>query len=159
MTYEVFHSQSNLLSFHYSATANSIQFLWSQAHIPTGWRLETRLILLKWTLLFNDFAWTTQKTQPLSCWEGAFTTPLRSNGSYFIVACVFVAAGMWLPSRCLARYVFPDFTIPASWRHVTIYFASALTSYGLQREVYYPLSYNVQCGQTLWGTGILQGFN
>jgi hypothetical protein len=31
----------------------------------------------------------------------AFTAPSHSNGSYPIVACVFVAAGMCLPSRCL----------------------------------------------------------
>jgi hypothetical protein len=31
-----------------------------------------------------------------------FTAPLHSNGSYPIVACVFVAAGMCLPSRSLA---------------------------------------------------------
>jgi hypothetical protein len=40
---------------------DSIQLLCSQAHIPAGWRLETRL-----TLLSNHFAQTTQKTQPLS---------------------------------------------------------------------------------------------
>jgi hypothetical protein len=30
-----------------------------------------------------------------------FTAPLRRNGSYSIVACVFVVAGMCLPSRYL----------------------------------------------------------
>jgi hypothetical protein len=46
---------------------DSIQFLCSQAHIPVGWRLETQLnsTLLNWTFLYNDFAPTTQKTQPL----------------------------------------------------------------------------------------------
>jgi hypothetical protein len=29
---------------------------------------------------------------------------MYSNGSYWIVACVFVAAGMCLPNRCLAMY-------------------------------------------------------
>jgi hypothetical protein len=42
---------------------DSIQFLCSEAHIPAGWRLETRLTLLNWTLLYNKFAQTTQKTQ------------------------------------------------------------------------------------------------
>jgi hypothetical protein len=51
-------------------------------------------VLLNWTLLYNHFARTTQKTQPLSCWEGLFTVPLHSNGSYLIVACVFIAMGM-----------------------------------------------------------------
>jgi hypothetical protein len=31
---------------------------------------------------------------------------LHSTGSYPIVACVFVAAGMYLPSRCLATYLY-----------------------------------------------------
>jgi hypothetical protein len=63
-----------------------------------------------WTLLYNHCERTTQKTQSLYCWEGVFTVPLHSNGSYSIVACVFVAAGMCLPSRCLAVDVFSDFT-------------------------------------------------
>jgi hypothetical protein len=70
---------------------DSIQFLCSQAHIQAGWRLETQLTLLSWTLLPNQFAQTMHKTQPLYCWEGVFTAPLHSNGSYSIVACVFVA--------------------------------------------------------------------
>jgi hypothetical protein len=51
---------------------------------------------------YNHFARTTQKTQPLYCWECVFTAPLHSNGSYWIVLYVFVAAGMCLRSRCLA---------------------------------------------------------
>jgi hypothetical protein len=35
-----------------------------------------------------------------------FTAPLHSNGSYFIVACVFITAGMCLPSRCLAMSLY-----------------------------------------------------
>jgi hypothetical protein len=61
-----------------------------------------------------------QKTQPLYCWEGVFTMPLHKNESYLIVDCVFVAAGMCLPSRYLAMNVYPDFTIPAFGRHVTM---------------------------------------
>jgi hypothetical protein len=100
---------------------DSFQFLCSQAHILAGWRLETRLTLLNWTLLCNYITQTTQKMQPLYCWEGVFTKPLHSNGSYSIVPCVFVAAGMCLPSRCLAMNVYSDFTIPAFARHVSIY--------------------------------------
>jgi hypothetical protein len=40
-----------------------------------------------------------------------FTAPLHSIGSYSIVACVFVAAGMCLASRCLAMNVYFDVTI------------------------------------------------
>jgi hypothetical protein len=49
-----------------------------------------------------------------------FTVPLHSNASYSIVACVFVAMGMCLPSSCLAMNVYSDLTIPAFGRHVTI---------------------------------------
>jgi hypothetical protein len=41
----------------------SVQFLCSQAHFPGGWRPEIRLNLLNWTLLYNNFARITQKTQ------------------------------------------------------------------------------------------------
>jgi hypothetical protein len=99
---------------------DSKQFLCSQAHILADWPLETRLTLFNWTLLYNHFAQTTQKTQLLSCWEGVFTAPLHSNRSYSIVACAFVASGMCLPSRCLAMIVYSDFTIPVFGRHVTI---------------------------------------
>jgi hypothetical protein len=72
------------------------------------------------TLPYKPFARTTQETQPLYCWEGMFTATLHSNGSYLIVACLFVAAGICLPSRCLAMNVHSDFAIPAIWRHVTL---------------------------------------
>jgi hypothetical protein len=39
----------------------------------------------------------------------------------FIVACVFVAAGTCLTSRCLAMTVYSCSTIPAFRRHVTIF--------------------------------------
>jgi hypothetical protein len=42
------------------------------------------------------------------------------NGSYSIVACVFVAAGMCLPSRCLTMNIYSDFITPVFRRHVTI---------------------------------------
>jgi hypothetical protein len=77
--------------------------------------------LLNWTLIYNDFSRTTQKIQPLYCWEGVFTEPLHRNGCYSIVACVFAAPGICLSSRCLAINVYSDFTIPAFGRHVTIF--------------------------------------
>jgi hypothetical protein len=40
-----------------------------------------------------------------ACSSVVFTAPLHNNGSYPIVACVFVAAGMCLPSRCLTMGV------------------------------------------------------
>jgi hypothetical protein len=50
-----------------------------------------------------------------------FTASLNSNGSDSIVACVFVAAGMCLPRRCLAMKGYFDFAIPAFERHVTVF--------------------------------------
>jgi hypothetical protein len=70
--------------------------------------------------LYDHFARTMRKTQPLNCWEGVFTAPFHSNGSYSIVVCVFVSTGICLPCRCLEMNVYSDFTIPAFERHVTI---------------------------------------
>jgi hypothetical protein len=56
----------------------------------------------------------------LYCCEGVFTALLHSNGSYSIVARVFIAVGMCLANRCLAMNVYSDFTIPAFGRHVTL---------------------------------------
>jgi hypothetical protein len=71
-------------------------------------------------LFFINTLHGSRRKQPLYCCEGVFTAPLHSNGSYTIVAHVFVAAGMCLPSHCLAKNVYSDFTIPAFERHVTI---------------------------------------
>jgi hypothetical protein len=57
------------------------------------------------TLLYNHFAWTTQKTQLLYRWVGAFTASQHSNESYSIVTCIFVTVEMCLPSRCLPMKV------------------------------------------------------
>jgi hypothetical protein len=61
-----------------------------------------------------------QRKHSFYCWEGVLTAPLHSNGSYAIVACVFVAAGLCLQSRCLAMNIYSDTTISAFWRDVTI---------------------------------------
>jgi hypothetical protein len=75
------------------------------------------LTVLNWALVYNHFERTTQKTQPLYCWEFSFTAPLYSNGSYSIVT-----AGMCLPRRCLSMNVYSDFAIPAFGCHVTLCF-------------------------------------
>jgi hypothetical protein len=54
------------------------------------------------------------------CYRGVPTSLLHRNGSCSIVACVFVATGICLPSRCLAMDVSSGPTIPAFRRHVTI---------------------------------------
>lgn len=109
-----------------------------------GLPLETRLTLLNWILIFNNFARTMKKTQPLYGWEGMFTEPLHSNGSSFIVEEIrllrcgapwkpqilhtrlllsLVVVGMWLLSRCLGMniYEYCDFIVPAFGRHVAIF--------------------------------------
>jgi hypothetical protein len=124
ITYEVFFSQPNsflaiILQLPIPKTRlNSIPLLPSS--YPGRMCLETRLTLLNWTLLYNHSARTTQKIQHFYCWEGVFTVPLNSNGSYSIVACVFVAAGMFFPSRCLTMNIYSDVTIPAFGRHITV---------------------------------------
>jgi hypothetical protein len=68
----------------------------------------------------NQSARTTQKIQTLFYYEGVFTVPLHSNGSYLIVVCLLVAVEMCLPCRCLALNVYSDFIIPTFRRHVKI---------------------------------------
>jgi hypothetical protein len=98
------------------------KFFCSQAHILAGWRLETRLhsmlLLPASELFFITTLHGPRRKQPMYCWEGVFTAPLHSNGSYSTVACVFVAAGMCLPSRCLAMD-FSNFNLPTFGRHGT----------------------------------------
>jgi hypothetical protein len=103
------HSLIPLLPFllsHLRLPTFSILFLCSQAHILASYRLEIQLTLLNWNLLCNYIARTTQKTQPLYCWESLFTAPLHSNGSSLIVDCVFVTARISFPSRCLTANVY-----------------------------------------------------
>jgi hypothetical protein len=57
---------------------------------------------------------THRKHHFLYCCEGVFSGSLHSNGSYSI------AAGICLPSSCLAMDVSSDFTFPAFGHHVTI---------------------------------------
>jgi hypothetical protein len=103
-----------------------IQFFCPPTQVLEGWRLETLLdsILLYLVrfgnLPYNNFTWTTQKTQPFSCWKDVFAAPLHSNRSYLIVVCIFISAGMCLSSRCLAMDIYSDFTVPAFGPHITI---------------------------------------
>jgi hypothetical protein len=68
-----------------------------------------------------------------------FTAPLHSNGSYSIVACVFVSTGMCVPSSCLAVDVSSDFTIPAllpcAFSCVTTKHGSAEIPYTIEADV------------------------
>jgi hypothetical protein len=71
--------------------------------------------------------------------EVVCTATLHSNGSYSIVACLFVSAGISLPSRCLAMNIYSEFTIPALGRHVRIgramfYRVSVRPAVGLQDD-------------------------
>jgi hypothetical protein len=109
-----------------------IQFLCSQAR---GCVSKLDLVLLIWTLLYSHFARTTQKTETLCCLEGLFIAPLHGNGSYSIVACIFIAVGVYLPTRCLAMNVYSDFSISASGRHVTLMQRSVWGSKGLDMSL------------------------
>jgi hypothetical protein len=67
------------------------------------------------------FIVTAVKTQILNtpivvCWPSRC---LETGSS--TVACVFVAAGICLPSHCLAMYVCSGSTVPAFRRHVTLH--------------------------------------
>jgi hypothetical protein len=110
-----------ILSCHYSATANSEDSTKFNSSSPklAGWCLETLLILPNWIFVHKYIARTTQKIQPPYFWERMFTAPLHNDGHNSSVAFVFVAVGIYLPSRCLARNVYFDFTIAAFRRHIT----------------------------------------
>jgi hypothetical protein len=82
--------------------------LCASAPKPVSWQAgvsKLNWLKLSFCPLYNPSAWTTQKTQPLYCWEVVFIAPFQSNGSYSIVVCVFVAAWMCLSSRCLVMDV------------------------------------------------------
>jgi hypothetical protein len=81
-------------------------------------------------------------------------SPLHINDSSSIIACVFVAAGMCLPSRCLVMDVCSGSTIPAFRRHVTVWFFTAyqvisfiricqrsqeISSYRLSKKKFYAI--------------------
>jgi hypothetical protein len=83
----------------------TIQFLCSQAHILAGWRLGTQLTQTIIFVLFIKLQHGPRRKQSLYCWEDVFTASLNSNVSYAIAACVFLAAGMCLPSSCLGMDV------------------------------------------------------
>jgi hypothetical protein len=70
---------------------------------------------------FLTTLYVTRRKHSLFYWKGVFIAPLLSNGSYSIVACVCVAAGMCLPSHSIEMAVYSDFTIPTFGRQFTIY--------------------------------------
>jgi hypothetical protein len=75
----------------------------------------------------NLNTWTTQKTQPVCCWEGMFMALLHNNGSYSVVAFVFVATGMCLLSHCVPMDV--------SWFHCSGFHVSCHNTIGLIEKV------------------------
>jgi hypothetical protein len=92
----------------------SASLSWYQAPIWGLWRV------LYWMIEFIDNTRTEQKTQ-FPTTPIVLCLPIRylETGS-FIVAFVFVAAGMCLLIRFIAVDVSSDFTNPTFWRHVTI---------------------------------------
>jgi hypothetical protein len=100
------------------ASRNSTQFSSSAPMLISRQAGLAKLdsILLSWTLLYNHFARTTQKIQSVHCWEGVITLRRRDCS----IVSVFVAAGICLPSRCLAMNVYYNFTITDFGRHLTV---------------------------------------
>jgi hypothetical protein len=74
---------------------------------------------------------------------------LHSNRSYSIVACVFVATRVCLPSSCLVMDVSSSFTIPAFGRHDTIYCVSRLESILKFLHGNYDLRYTINAINTV----------
>jgi hypothetical protein len=75
---------------------NSIPLLPSSYLARLASRNSTQFLSTE--LFFISTSHGPRRKQTLYCFEGLFSTPLHSNGSYSIVACVFVAAEMCLPS-------------------------------------------------------------
>jgi hypothetical protein len=78
-----------------------LSFLLNHPRLPSP-EFAPILILAAWDPPYTASMRTDRKHRFLYCCEGMFRAPLHSNGSYSIVACVFVAARMFLPCRCLA---------------------------------------------------------
>jgi hypothetical protein len=103
---------------------NSNQFLGSPAHTLAGWHLEVRLHSMLLLPASVHFFITTLHgpRRKQSFFKGVFTAPLHGNGIYSIIACVFFAVGMCVPSRCLRMDVSSDITLPHFGRRVTLRF-------------------------------------
>jgi hypothetical protein len=114
-----FHSLIPFLPLFCNCQCNSIPLLPSIYPSRLASRNSTNSSQLNSSLC--KFARTMKKTQPLYCWEGVFTALLHNNGSYLIVACVFVVAGTCLPSCSLAVNVYSDYTVPVFGRRAMLW--------------------------------------
>jgi hypothetical protein len=90
ITHEVFFSQPNsflaiILQLPAEFNSSVLKLLSRQAGVSKLGSVE---------LFFITTLHGPRRKQPLDCWKGVFTAPLYNNGSYSIVACVFIAAGM-----------------------------------------------------------------
>jgi hypothetical protein len=104
-----FHSLNYILPLFCNCELNSIPLLPSSYPCRLASRnstLHSMLLLPASELFFITTLHRPRRKQPLYYWEGMFTAPLHSNGSYSIVVCVFVASGICLPSRCLAMNIY-----------------------------------------------------
>jgi hypothetical protein len=97
---------------------DSVQFFCPQAHILAGWRLETRPYFFLTELFFIIIFHGPRRKHSVSI---AGKTCLHWNGTYSIVACVFIVKGICLKSRCLVMNVYSDFAISTFGRSVTIF--------------------------------------
>jgi hypothetical protein len=84
---------------------------------PASTRLISSLYTLGATPRETTFSW-----KFFYCYRSVLISPLSRNGNSSIVVCVFISAGICLPSRCLAMNVYTSSALPAFRCHVTIFF-------------------------------------
>jgi hypothetical protein len=112
---------SQIRNFPFCRLLRLVGLRWGYSTPPSQGR--SPLSCLRSSLYSLEMA-TTENTisqQFLYCYRGAFTSTLHTNGSSFIVACVFISAGTYLPSCCLAMNVYSGSAIPPFRAHKTIY--------------------------------------
>jgi hypothetical protein len=94
-------------------TLGSIFVTYYDSQSSSSYTLGTDLQETQFPSLFQQF---------LCCYRGVPTSPLHTNGSSSIVAYVIVAAGMCLPSCCLASTLAPLFQLSSVMSQILLKF-------------------------------------
>jgi hypothetical protein len=175
MIYNLFTLTSNHISFHIRIlflplfwTANSVQFLCSQCHMPASWRLDTRLYNLDYcsVLLYVKVEVTLRLTVSQSVSLGVephlglMTRYLLLFDSYSLV---FVGRSLWREDGsvyCICCWVFPtqSFSGPSPWysrpyftvSDLRLPISSPLTTRRVTVEVFDPASPTLCCRTLLY---------